>query len=97
MRRPRLRYFSASAARELRDPARIADDLARNMALPVRWHETMLLARACDMHLVVEMPPSNVLTRLCQPLFPQAIALAEARPDSVRLLMARQVGREASG
>lgn len=90
--RPSLRYFSASAARELRDPSRIAEDLARNMALPVRWHETMLLARACDMRLAVEMPPGNVLTRLCQPTFPQAVALAEIRADSVRVLMGREDG-----
>lgn len=90
VRRPTLRYFSASAARELRDPVRIAEDLARNMALPVRWHETMLLARACDMRLAVEMPPGNVLTRLCQPLFPQAVALSETRADSARVLMARE-------
>jgi len=90
VRRPSLRYFSASAARELRDPARIADDLAHNMARPVRWHETMLLARACDMRLAVEMPPGNVLTRLCQPLFPQAVACAEMRTDSVRLMMSRE-------
>lgn len=90
VRRPRLRYFSASAARELRDPARIADDLAHNMALPVRWHETMLLARAYDVRLAVEMPPGNVLTKLCQPLFPQAVALADTRVDSVRILMARE-------
>lgn len=89
VKRPSLRYFSASAARELRDPARIADDLARNMALPVRWHETMLLARACEMRLAVEMPPGNVLTRLCQPLFPQAVAQSEVRADSVQVLMAR--------
>ncbi|RZT36789.1 malonate decarboxylase subunit epsilon [Cupriavidus agavae] len=87
--RPRLRYFSASAARELRDPARLAEDLAQNMALPVRWHETMLLARAVGMDLTVEMPPGNVLTRLCQPLFPQAVALAESRMDSVRVLVGR--------
>jgi len=92
VRRPSLRYFSASAARELRDPARIADDLAHNMARPVRWHETMLLARACDMRLAVEMPPGNVLTRLCQPLFPQAVACAEMRTDSVQLMMLRERG-----
>jgi len=88
VRRPSLRYFSASACRELREPARIAGDLARNMALPVRWHETMLLAQACDMRLAVEMPPGNVLTRLCQPLFLNAVAVSETRGDSVRLLMA---------
>lgn len=89
-RRPLLRYFSASAARELRDPSRITADLARNMALPVRWHETMLLARACDMRLAVEMPPGNVLTRLCLPLFPNAVALGETKPESVRLLTLRE-------
>ncbi|KWR89877.1 malonate decarboxylase subunit epsilon [Cupriavidus sp. IDO] len=89
-RRPLLRYFSASAARELRDPSRITADLARNMALPVRWHETMQLARACDMRLAVEMPPGNVLTRLCLPLFPNAVALGETRPESVRLLTLRE-------
>ncbi|MWL91127.1 malonate decarboxylase subunit epsilon [Cupriavidus sp. SW-Y-13] len=89
VKRPTLRYFSASAARELRDPVRIAEDLARNMALPVRWHETMLLARAVDFDLAVEMPPGSVLTKLCQPMFPQAVALAEMRGDSVRVLMGR--------
>jgi malonate decarboxylase epsilon subunit len=92
LHRPSLRYFSASAARELRDPARIADDLACNMARPVRWHETMLLARACDMRLAVEMPPGNVLTRLCQPMFPHAVACADTRADSVRLMMSRERG-----
>jgi len=92
VRRPALRCFSASAARELRDPARMADDLAHNMALPVRWHETMLLARACEMRLAVEMPPGNVLTRLCAPLFPTAVALDDTRVDSARLLMARAAG-----
>ncbi|AQV96866.1 malonate decarboxylase subunit epsilon [Cupriavidus necator] len=90
VRRPLLRYFSASAARELRDPSRITADLARNMALPVRWHETMLLARACDIRLAVEMPPGNVLTRLCLPLLPNAVALGQTRPESVRLLTLRE-------
>jgi len=92
LHRPSLRYFSASAARQLRDPARIANDLAHNMARPVRWRETMLLARACEMRLAVEMPPGSVLTRLCQPLFPQALACAGMRTDSVRLIMARERG-----
>ncbi|WP_341248901.1 malonate decarboxylase subunit epsilon [Cupriavidus pauculus] len=94
LKRPALRYFSASAARELRDPARIAEDLALNMSRPVRWHETMLLARACEMRLAVEMPPGNVLTRLCQPLFAQAVALSDMRADSVMVLMQREATRE---
>jgi malonate decarboxylase epsilon subunit len=94
LKRPTLRYFSASAARELRDPARIAEDLARNMSRPVRWHETLLLARACEMRLAVEMPPGNVLTRLCEPLFAQAVALSDMRADSVMVLMQREATRD---
>jgi len=89
LRRPTLRLFSASAARELRDPARIAARSAANMALPVRWHETMLLARACGVRLAVEMPPGNVLTRLAGMVLPEAVACAETRADSVRVLMDR--------
>lgn len=96
LRRPTLRLFSASAARELRDPARVAADLAANMALPVRWHETLLLARACGVRLAVEMPPGNVLTRLAGTVLPEAVACADTRVDSVKVLMARQEP-EASG
>ncbi|MGO4332857.1 malonate decarboxylase subunit epsilon [Cupriavidus sp. 2TAF22] len=94
--RPRLRYFSASAARELRDPARIATDLARNLAVPVRWHETMLLARECGVRLAVEMPPGNVLTRLAAPLLPDgiAVACADTRIDSVVALSGREALRQ---
>lgn len=98
LRRPRLRYFSASAARELRDPVRIAADLARNLAVPVRWHEAMLLARECGVRLAVEMPPGNVLTRLAAPLLPDgiAVACADTRFDSVVALTAREALRASS-
>lgn len=88
---PRLRYFSASLARELRDPRRIADDLARNMAIPVRWHETMLLAYANGMRVVVEAPPGAVLTRLGQPVFADGIVMAadRARVDTLAAIMRR--------
>ncbi|CAG2157435.1 hypothetical protein LMG19282_05460 [Cupriavidus campinensis] len=59
------------------------------MALPVRWHETLLLARACGVRLAVEMPPGNVLTRLAGAVLPEAVACAETRADSVRVLMDR--------
>lgn len=88
---PSLRYFSASKARELRDPRRIADDLALNMATPVRWHETMLLAHANGARLVVEAPPGDVLTRLAQPMFADGMPLAcdRTRLDSIVALMRR--------
>ncbi|NYI02387.1 malonate decarboxylase subunit epsilon [Cupriavidus plantarum] len=90
--RPKLRYFSASAARQLRDPARIVEDLAANMAMPVRWHDTMQLARETGMRLAVEMPPGNVLTRLATSEFEVAVACADTRIDSVLILAARYGG-----
>ncbi|MNS89410.1 Malonyl CoA-acyl carrier protein transacylase [compost metagenome] len=91
MSAPALRYFSASKARELRDPRRIAEDLAQNMATPVRWHETMLLAHANGARLVVEAPPGDVLTRLAQPVFADGMALAcdRTRLDSIVAIMRR--------
>ncbi|CAG9168592.1 Malonyl CoA-acyl carrier protein transacylase [Cupriavidus laharis] len=88
---PRVRYFSASLARELRDPRRITDDLARNMAIPVRWHETMLLAYATGMRVVVEAPPGDVLTRLAQPVFSDGIVIAadRTRVDTLAAIMRR--------
>lgn len=94
LRRPALQYFSASAARQLRDPARIGADLAGNMATPVRWHETMQLARETGVALAVEVPPGNVLTRLAAGMFDEAVACADMRRDSVMLLMARYRGRD---
>ncbi len=88
---PRLRYFSASLARELRDPRRIADDLARNMAIPVRWHETLLLACATGARVVIEAPPADVLTRLAQPVFADGIVMAtdRTRVDTLAAIMRR--------
>ena len=92
LRAPRLRYYSASAARALRDPAAIALDLARNMATPVRWHETSVLAWEVGARLFVEMSPGKVLTRLCDEALPdvRAVAVDDTRLDTIGALMARE-------
>lgn len=93
--RPRLRYFSASAARELRDAGRIAQDLLRNVATPVRWHETMVLARASDVGLVIEMPSGDVLTRLAGTVFGGCVVVSadRSRLDSLITLLRREAER----
>ena len=92
---PRLRYFSAATARELRDPARIARDLAHNMATPVRWHETSVLAAECGVRLAVVMPPGAVLTKLGAAALPEVLCVATdgTRVDSVAALMRRERAR----
>ena len=93
---PRLRYYSASLGRELREPPRIAHDLAHNMALPVNWHETSVLAGERGVGLSVEMPPGNVLTKLSAAALPDvlAVAAADTRADTIVELMAREARRE---
>jgi len=92
MSTPRLRYFSASRSRELRDPERIREDLARNMAKPVLWHDTMTLVHESGVRLSIEMPPGGVLTKLAMAAFPGALAVAaeQTRSDSLALLMERE-------
>lgn len=89
---PRVRYYSASAARVLRDPAAIGLDLARNMATPVRWHETSVLAWEVGARLFVEMSPGKVLTRLCEEALPdiRAVAVDDTRLDTIAALMTRE-------
>ena len=62
--RPRCAYLSGSTGRVIHDPARIADDLAFNMARTVQWHDAMVAANQRDARLAIEMPPGNVLTGL---------------------------------
>ena len=83
MSAPRLHLFSASLGRELRDPARIADDLAHNMARPVLWHDTTTLARERGMRLSIEMPPGNVLTKLATVAFPAQSASLRQTAGSI--------------
>ncbi|ACS85044.1 malonate decarboxylase subunit epsilon [Musicola paradisiaca] len=62
--RPRCAYLSGSTGRVLWDPARIADDLAFNMARTVQWQDAMVSANQRDARLAIEMPPGGVLTCL---------------------------------
>ncbi|MEP6873948.1 MAG: malonate decarboxylase subunit epsilon [Burkholderiales bacterium] len=96
LKAPRLHLFSASLGRELRDPARIADDLAHNMARPVLWHDTTTLARERGMGLSIEMPPGSVLTKLATAAFPDALCVAasDSRLDTLAVLMQRERERD---
>lgn len=93
---PRLRYISASLARVVHSPARIADDLARNMAVPVKWHDTSVLAHELGVRLRVEMPPGSVLTNLDAAALHEALSVSasDTRTDTLCVLMARERQRE---
>jgi malonate decarboxylase epsilon subunit len=75
---PRVPYAGNRNGRALRDPELIREDLAGNVAHPVRWHDatTVLFERGAQ--LFVEMPPGRVLTDLASSAFPEARAVAVA-------------------
>ena len=93
LHRSGIGYLSANAARMLADPARIADDLAYNMARQVHWHDTATLAYERGMRLAVEMAPGSVLSSLTRGVMNDGgdcIALVNARIDTVLALCRRQ-------
>jgi len=93
LQRSSIGYLSANAARMLADPAKIADDLAHNMARQVHWHDSATLAYERGMRLAVEMAPGSVLSALTRGVMNHGgdcIALANARLDTVIALCRRQ-------
>jgi len=92
VRRPRLTYLSASAARALFDPALIASDLAGNMAKQVYWSDTVRLAWERGARLAIEMPSGTVLSHLTTPIFTDGLAIAcdDNRMDTLLALIARE-------
>lgn len=92
VQRPSVTYLSSSAARALFEPARIANDLAYNMARQVHWSETARLAWERGALLALEMPTGSVLTKLTAPVFSDGIAVCcdNNRIDSLLALIARE-------
>ena len=83
---PTCLYMSANAARVLRQPEPIRDDLANNMARLVHWHDTARLAWERGARLAVEMLPGSTLSRLLKPVFAQGVVMtvAQDRLDSLQ-------------
>ena len=75
-RRPAIAYLSGSTGRVLWQPDRIADDLAFNMARPVRWADAMRSAYERGVRLAVEMPPGSVLTGLAKRVMEEGEAVS---------------------
>jgi malonate decarboxylase epsilon subunit len=94
VRRPRLTYLSAGAARPLFDAGLIADDLANNLARQVHWYDTACLAWERGARLALEMPSGSVLTGLSAPVFADGLALSceGQRLDTLLALIARSRG-----
>lgn len=91
MKRPVTAYLSGSTGRVLWQPERIADDIANNMARPVRWFNAMTAAYERGARLAIEMPPGSVLTGLFSRVMEQgeAVAVQQQGIDAVLQLALR--------
>ena len=92
---PKAIYVSNRRARPLRDPDGIREDLATNIAHPVRWHDATTVAYERGSRLFIELPPGRTLTDLASTAFPDArsMALSQMQIDSAIKLIKRRAER----
>lgn len=76
LREPRIPYVSNRGGRVVRDVESIRQDLATNVAWPVRWHDATMVLVELGIRLFIEMPPGQVLTDLAKAAFPETRAIA---------------------
>jgi len=94
---PRLPYVSSCRARVVYDAQGVREDLIRNVATIVRWHDSMTALYELGIRLFIEPPPGQVLSRLAQQAFPEARAapVDGALLPSIVLLAQREAHRAA--
>lgn len=91
---PSCAYLSSSTGRVIREPGKIVDDLAFNMARTVQWNDTVIAANQRDARLAIEMPPGNVLTGLTLQAGWQGDAICMERNSvDVALHLAKRLSR----
>jgi malonate decarboxylase epsilon subunit len=96
-RTPQAYYVANRNARPTRNFDRVREDIATNIAHPVRWHDSTEVLVEMGARLFVELQPGQVLTRLAMEAFPQvrSIALdASSLEHAVKLVRAAQDNTE---
>jgi malonate decarboxylase epsilon subunit len=94
---PRAIYMSNRCARALRDPDAIQEDLATNVAHPVRWHDATTVAYERGVRWFIELPPGYTLTVLASMAFPDARTVALGQTGLMGLVnIVRQIHARAA-
>jgi malonate decarboxylase epsilon subunit len=88
---PESIYITNGRACALRDPDGIREDLATNIAHPVRWHDATTVAYERGARLFVELPPGHTLSDMASTAFSDArsIALDSVGLDAAAKLIKR--------
>jgi malonate decarboxylase epsilon subunit len=89
---PRRPYVSNRRARVVHDAQGVRDDLIRNVAHAVRWHDSATVLYELGVRLFIEPPPGQVLSRLAQQAFAEvrAVAVEDLQLGDVLLLAERE-------
>jgi malonate decarboxylase epsilon subunit len=90
LQRPAIPYVGNVRARVLRGAEAIADDLAMNVALGVRWHDATTVLAELGCALFLEICPGHVLTDLALEALPQVRSIAL---DKISLSYAKQLSK----
>jgi malonate decarboxylase epsilon subunit len=92
MRDPQRPYVSNRRARVVHDALGVREDLIRNVANAVRWHDSVAVLFELGVRLFIEPPPGQVLSRLAQQSFSagRAVAVDDQPLDCILLLAARE-------
>lgn len=87
---PNATYIMNRTARPTKNFTRIREDIACNIAHPVRWHDSTEVLVEMGARLFIEMHPGQVLTRLASAAFPRVRAIAlEAIPPAQAIRLAK--------
>jgi malonate decarboxylase epsilon subunit len=89
---PSMPYVSNRGGRALRDADRIRDDLATNVAHPVRWYDALEVLCELGSTLFLEMPPGHVSTQLVARMMSgvRAVSIAERGLRYAAVVAARE-------
>jgi malonate decarboxylase epsilon subunit len=92
LRPPAMPYISNRGGRALRDADAIREDLATNVAHPVRWYDTLEVLRELGTTLFLEMAPGHVSTQLVTQVLPgvRAVSIADQGLRYAAALAARE-------
>ncbi|MEK3686014.1 ACP S-malonyltransferase [Paenibacillus sp. FSL R10-2736] len=92
----KIPYLSNHTGRMIRAKEKIAEDLALNVAHPVRWMDMASICVEAGADCFVEMPPGNTLSRLVKQAHPgtRQIAVDEVGPEAAQYLIRKWKGQE---
>ncbi len=93
LRPPSMPYVSNRGGRALYDAHDIGQDLATNVAHPVRWYDALEVLRELGAKVFIEMAPGYVSTHLIGELFPdvRAVSIADQGLRHATVVAARDL------